>query len=292
MKTSLPTQSQIHQEAIQEIADNILKAGKDKIAFIILFGAFARGSWISYRYTENDAVYEYTSDYDFLIITKSGKQANSSAGFDLERKIKKEIDNSTKVKKTHRVHIIIESINRVNEELEKSQYFFSSIKEEGIMLYNCGEYQLSNSESLNSEQRIKIARETYQHWFESADGFLIDYENARSRNDFKKSALYLHQATESLYNCTLLTLGGYKPKSHDLEELNQLCAVYSEDFLTLFPKASSEQKQCFSLLQKSYIGSRYNKDFQVTKQQLEYLFCQIKKLQTVVKKICEERIGV
>lgn len=291
MKTSLPAQSNLHQEPIQEIADIILKAGKDKIAFIILFGSFARGSWIRYRYIESDIVYEYASDYDFLVITKSGKQANGGAAFDMERKIKKEIDNATAVKKTHRVHIIIESINRVNEELEKSQYFFSSIKEEGIMLYNSGEYQLSEADGLNREQRIKIAKDTYQHWFQSADGFLIDYENALSRNDHKKSALYLHQATESLYNCTLLTLGGYKPKSHDLEELNQLCVIYSEDFLTLFPKASLQQKECFALLQKAYIGSRYNKDFQVTKEQLEYLFSQIRKLQALVRKICEERIS-
>ena len=71
MKTSLPAQSNLHQEPIQEIADIILKAGKDKIAFIILFGSFARGSWIRYRYIESDIVYEYASDYDFLVITKS-----------------------------------------------------------------------------------------------------------------------------------------------------------------------------------------------------------------------------
>lgn len=291
MKTILPAKSEAHKEAIQEIADIILNAGKDKIAFIILFGVFARGSWIRYRYVEDGVVCEHASDYDFLVITKSGKQANGSAAFDLERKIKKEIDSSTKVRNTHRVHMIIESIACVNEELEKSQYFFSSIKEEGIMLYNSGEYKLSEASGLNSEQRLKIARDYYEHWFESAEGFLLDYENAFSRKDHKKSALYLHQATESLYNCALLTLGGYKPKSHDLEELNKICSVYSENFLTIFPKASLDQKKCFDLLQKSYIGSRYNKDFKITEEQLEYLSNQIKKLQSLVKKICQERVN-
>lgn len=291
MKTSLPAKSQAHEPRIKEIAEIISNTAKDKIAFIILFGSFARGTWVRYRHVEDGAVYEYNSDYDFLVITKTGKQAGSSAAFDLERKIKKEIANSNLVKDTHGVHLIIEPLNRVNKELEKSQYFFSDIRKEGILLYRSGNFELSNPQELHEEQRKKIAQTNYQHWFSDAYGFLTDYQNAFHRNDLKKASFYLHQATESFYNCVLLTIGGYKPKSHDLEELNQICALYSHDFLTIFPQVQKEQKECFEILQQSYIDARYNKNFHISKKQLNYLNARIESLKDLVKNICENYLS-
>ncbi|MDX2082426.1 MAG: HEPN domain-containing protein [Rickettsiales bacterium] len=286
MKISLPIKSKAHESRIKEIAEIIIKSAKDKIAFLILFGSFARGTWVRYKYAEMGVVYEYASDYDFLIITKTGKQANGNTAFDLERKIKKAIENSTPIREIHRSHIIIESVNRVNEELEKSQYFFSDIKKEGILLYDSGEFELSNPKEFNKEQREKIAKLNYEHWLASANGFLIDCESAFKRNDYKRASFYLHQATESLYSCALLTLGGYKPKSHNLEELNQLCIFYSPDFLTIFPKAIKEQKECFELLQRSYIEARYSEYFCITKAQLEYLIAKVEGLKGLVKSVC------
>ena len=257
---------------------------------MILFGSFARGTWVRDRYVEDGIVYEYASDYDFLIITKTGKQANGSCAFDLERKIMDSIEKSSNVREAHRVHIIIEPIDRVNGDLEKSQYFFSDIKKEGVVLYDSGEFELSASKKLNEDERKKIAKADYEHWFGSASGFLIDSNNAFAREDFRKSAFYLHQATESLYNCALLTLGGYKPKSHDLKELNQLCSIHSHEFLTIFPLATEEQKSCFKLLQQAYIDARYNKNYAITKEQLEYLIVRVSRLKALTENICKEKI--
>lgn len=284
MKTSLPITSEAHELHIKEIAEIIVKTAPDKIAFVILFGAFARGNWIRCKYNDSGTTYDYASNYDFLVITKSGKQANSISSFDFERKIRKEIGKTSKWK--HQTHIIIESINRVNDDLKKSQCFFSDIRKEGILLYDCGKFTLSHPKEFRIDQKEKITSEHYKHWSNGANGFLDDYKNALKRNDYQKASFYLHQTAENLYNCTLLTLGGYKPKSHDLNELNQLCTFYSHDFLTIFPKANNEQKECFELLQKSYIDARYSKYFFINKGQLEYLTSRIEKLKGLVETVC------
>lgn len=287
MKDLLPIESKVHESRIREIAEIIVDTLKDKVAFVILFGSFACGTWVRYRHVEDGLIHEYASDYDFLIITKSSKHANGGNVFDLERKVKKAIENSMMEKEVHRSHIVIESIGRVNEALEKSQYFFSDIKKEGVVLYDSGEFKLSSPKELSESQKEEITKANFEHWFDGANGFLLDCNNAIARGDYKKALFYLHQATENLYNCTLLTRGGYKPKSHDLEELNQLCAFYSHDFLTIFPKASEEQKECFDLLQKSYIDARYNRCFQVNKDQLEYLTMRVNDLKKLVEKVCD-----
>jgi len=287
MKNSLPTSSKSHESRINEIAEIIVKTAKTKVAFVILFGSFARGNWIRYRYSEGGAIHEYASDYDFLVITKNSVSANGGNFFNLERKIKKEIETSTPSREIHQSHIIIESSERINDALKKSQHFFSDIIKEGIILYDCGEFELSEPEEFQKEQKEKNAKANYEHWFGGATGFLADYKSAIERNDYKRASFYLHQATESFYNCALLTLGGYKPKSHDLEELNQLCVFYSHDFLTIFPKATHEQKECFAILQKSYIDARYSQSFDVSKWQLEYLNRRVEDLKLLVESICK-----
>jgi predicted nucleotidyltransferase len=39
---------------------------------VILFGSHATGRWVEHRDTEGGITYEYISDYDILVITKSG----------------------------------------------------------------------------------------------------------------------------------------------------------------------------------------------------------------------------
>ncbi len=291
MKSTLPEKSKEHEDRIKEISEIIVNAAKDKIAFVILFGSFARGTWVRDRYVEEGIIYEYASDYDFLIITKTGKQANGSCAFDLERKIMDAIEKSSSVREAHRVHIIIEPIDRVNDDLEKSQYFFSDIKKEGILLYDSQEFELSKPKELNESERRKIAKADYGHWIKKAEEFLEFCKIALDKEYLNKAAFELHQATESLYNCALLTLGGYKPKSHDLKELNQLCSIHSNDFLTIFPLATEEQKACFKLLQQAYIDARYNKNYTITKEQLEYLIARVERLKSLVERICKNRVN-
>jgi predicted nucleotidyltransferase len=218
MKTIFPEKSQPFEEKIRQISDIIVNCGKDKIAFVILFGSFARGTWVFDRYSEGNILYQYSSDYDFLIITKTGKQAGGNSAFDLEWAIDKELEAKNLINKYqgHNPHFVIESIDYINSELEKGKYFFSDIKKEGITLYNSDEFELTDPKELSDEEKRQIAGDDYNYWMTSSLGFLRDSKNTYQIQDYNKSAFYLHQATESLYNCTLLTLGGYKPKSHDL----------------------------------------------------------------------------
>ncbi|MES2676884.1 MAG: HEPN domain-containing protein [Pseudomonadota bacterium] len=292
MKTTFPEKSKPFEEKIRQISDIIVNCGKDKIAFVILFGSFARGTWVFDRYSEGNILYQYSSDYDFLIITKTSKQAGGTSAFDLERAIDKELEAKNLINKYqgHNPHFVIESIDYINSELEKGKYFFSDIKKEGILLYDSGDFKLAEAKELSDEEKRKIAAEDYEHWFGKAEDFLLKFKTLFDVQKFNSAAFDLHQATESLYNCTLLTLGGYKPKSHDLIELNKLCCVHSHDFLTTFPTATKEQQDCFNLLQKAYIDARYNKSYIITKDQLEYLIGRVEKLKGLVEIVCKERI--
>jgi len=289
MKTTLPFKSKDHHDRIKKIVDIILNIEKNQIAFIILFGSFARGSWVHHTYMENGIIYEYASDYDILIITKTKKLAKPESAYDLEDKIRLEFNNQRLTKK-HNVTLIIESLEKVNSELEKDRYFFSDIKEEGVLLYSAEGCELSESKEWSEKERRNIAREDYKYWFNSGLSFFDTAFNRIKKNDCVKAAFQLHQATECFYHCTLLVLTGYKYKSHDLEKLNRLCLNYSNKFLAIFPETKKEQRNCFKLLKVAYIEARYNKEYKINKTQLKYLFERVEKLKDVTEEVCKSKI--
>jgi predicted nucleotidyltransferase len=58
------------QKQLRESTEIIVKAVDPEK--VILFGSHAMGRWVEHRYTEGGITYEYISDYDILVITKSG----------------------------------------------------------------------------------------------------------------------------------------------------------------------------------------------------------------------------
>ena len=289
MKTQFPAKSKEYEKIIREISDVIVELGEDKIAFVILFGSFANGTWVRDDYIKDMIIYEYASDFDILVVTKHKKHAGNSWSSDFKRKVVSELDKRY-LNDVHKAHIIIESLPKLNDKIEVKHYFFHDIKKEGIILYQAKGCELSKPRKLNNAERKEIAEEDFEHWFERAKGFMISYKAVFDEKMYKDAAFQLHQAAESFLNCTILVLTGYKPKTHSIKALNKFCASRSNRFLNLFPLATAEQKKCFELLEKAYVDARYEKSYKITKEQLEYLIEIVEKLKVITEEVCKEKI--
>ena len=73
MKTLLPERSLAIRPLLDRITSEILIAGRDTIAMIILFGSYARGDWVSDVYTDGHITYSYQSDLDIMVVLKKGE---------------------------------------------------------------------------------------------------------------------------------------------------------------------------------------------------------------------------
>jgi HEPN domain-containing protein/predicted nucleotidyltransferase len=287
----LPPRSQTHEEKIKEITNIILEIAKNKIAFVILFGPFARGDWVCDSHNLDSITYQVASDYNILIITKAKKYATKDRAFRLEEHI---IGRFNKLFKNniHNLHVIIEPINYVNSEIERKKYFFADIKKNGVLLYDSGEFKLSKPLKLNLEERAKIAKEDYDNWLYRAKRFLRYFYIGISDNDLGGAAFHLYQATEMLFNCNLLVFNGYETKSHDLTKLNKFCSANCNQFLNIFPNINDEQRQSVNLLQEAYNQARYQNDYKIKKNQLEYLISRVEILLKTVEESCKNKIAM
>ncbi|MCB2263612.1 MAG: HEPN domain-containing protein [Candidatus Thiosymbion ectosymbiont of Robbea hypermnestra] len=107
----------------------------------------------------------------------------------------------------------------------------------------------------------------------------------------KPSFIVLHQVTERLYGTILLVFTRYKPSTHDLEKLSQRVSSIEPRFLTIFPRATEEERERFKLLRKAYVDARYKPSYTITKEELDWLAERVQELQALTEKLCREKIA-
>ncbi|MFC1676565.1 HEPN domain-containing protein [Planctomycetota bacterium] len=267
------------------MATRIIRKQFPSAHMIILFGSYARGDWVEDTYTQGHITYEYTSDFDILVLTRLKKTAANHS----KQNSVYDLVLQHKAIKTP-VSVIYHSIGQINAQLKQGQYFFSDIKKEGIILYDTEKLKLERIRKPSPQKRKQIAQEDFKQWFTSAKDFYLGYEFYFKKRKYKIAAFQLHQAVERFYSTTLLVFTGYKGKRHNIETLGRRVSGYDSAFLKVFPRATKEQDENFKLLKKAYIDARYKKDYKITKKQLEYLAKRVKLLQRLTNKICKEKI--
>ncbi|ODC05351.1 hypothetical protein BFW38_10030 [Terasakiispira papahanaumokuakeensis] len=250
-----------------------------RILKIILFGSHAKGGWV------RDIPNGYVSDYDILVIVNKAALVEDdlvwrSAEEQIERKVK-----------SAPLGLIVHTLEDVNEQLRQGHYFFTDIREQGILLYNANGKALVEPGNLTEEERRDIARKHYEQWSYSAQRFFRYYEVAASDEDWIHAAFMLHQATEKAYACTLLTCTNYLPKSHNIEKLGKLCAQIDAEFTTIFPLNNKFHRRSFRRLQRAYIEARYSEHYEITEEELHYLAGEVQRLQELTARVCRESIG-
>ncbi|WP_133511235.1 HEPN domain-containing protein [Candidatus Thiosymbion oneisti] len=281
MKTSLEHLPEQKQQELQR-AIEIIREEID-LDMLILFGSYARGDWVEDLDLET-LLYRYQSDFDLLIITETPRQAS---------KIEQNSQLIQRLTKTiHRtpVSLIAEDIRFINRRLRKSQYFYIDILCEGILLYDSGKFELAEPNEITGLERKKLAEEDFGYWYNSAVEYFIDFESPYNRGNYKNAAFLLHQVTERLYGTILLVFTRYKPSTHDLEKLVQRVASIEPKFLSVFPKATEEEKERFKLLRKAYVDARYKPSYTITKEQLDWLAERVNHLKELTEELCREKI--
>ena len=263
---------------------SIIRDAAPQAEMIILFGSYARGDAVEDVTVEGNTTYEYSSDFDILVIVKSKSLADN---LDLWYSIE---DEAGKLPVQTPVKIIAHEIEFVNKKLEKGQYFFSDIKKDGIILYDSKNCTLADAKELSPKERLGQAKADFKQWFESGTVFYKYAEIALKNHDNKYAAFNLHQAAECFYGAVLLVHTNYKPKTHDLDTLRRLAANHDPAFFTVFPLRTKQERDRFDLLRQAYVGARYHDDYKITPQELKYLARCVELLKEQVETSCEKKM--
>ncbi|MDR3682075.1 MAG: HEPN domain-containing protein [Flavipsychrobacter sp.] len=279
MKTSIAYLPQDKQDQLAQVVQGIVDMIQPEK--VILYGSYARNKWVEDTHLEGHILHEYLSDYDLLIITQRGESREES---DIEEMVENRFDFNTPVSP------IAHTIDFVNTRLREGHYFFSDIKEEGILLYDAGNIPLAKPSVLTPAERKQIATDDFEHWYGDAEEFLVTAQFQANRK-LNIAAFLLHQATERAYAAVLLVFTGYKPRTHNLGKLLHKCKEFAPELADVFPRKPTNEKYLFELLKKAYIDARYKKNYKIIEEQLNVLIDRIKQTHAIVERVCREQIA-
>jgi predicted nucleotidyltransferase/HEPN domain-containing protein len=247
------------EEALKEATAKFKTRGR--IQKIILFGSFARGTWVDEPHTKKG----YRSDYDILAIVNDRKLAEPQYWYKATDRLIHDKDISVPV------GLIVHSAREVNNFLHDGQYFFSDIRRDGIVLYELDDRPLAEPKPLSPADVYRVAKEHYEDRLPHARVFLKTAKFCIEENDLKEAAFLLHQAIEQAYAACLLVLTNYSPSSHNLKFLRGLAEEQARTLADVWPRDQQRHLAWFNILNSAYVKARYSKQFEITDEALTWL---------------------
>lgn len=256
---------------------------------IVLFGSYAKNSYVDYdQRVEFGTPTYYMSDYDIVILTR---KPIGAAEYSLYEKIKdKFFENKNRPFHTH-PQFINYGIDDFNYAIEKAHYFETEIKRDGVVLFDSGAYKLARRRKLDYIEIRDRAQKYFDDKFGRALSFLVDVPHPAERSDYKQASFYLHQAAENLLRVIPMVFILYGHKSHNLSELMNAVKKHTTEVFKVFPRDTEEEKRLFDLLERAYIESRYNPDFEIVKADIDALIPKVEYLRNIVERVCRERLA-
>jgi uncharacterized protein len=282
MKNSL---EHLPKEKIERLegAVSVIREMCDDVEMIILYGSHARGNYRDEEDLPSDRKSGAVSDYDILVVCRHNSTAVHRL---LWSSISKHCNGNDPYMP---FRIIVHDIKYIKKRLKEIHFFFSDIVKEGCLLYDSGRYELNVGKELTPEQQIEVAKEHFEHWFEKSKEFYKAFEYSFSQNH-KTTAFQLHQAAESTYKALQLVFTNYVPRNHFLLAADEQIHEVIPEMENIFPRETEADKDRFELFDYAYIGARYDKDFKISKEDLNYLSERVKLLLNLTEKLCTEKI--
>ncbi|NSZ76991.1 HEPN domain-containing protein [Agrobacterium tumefaciens] len=272
----------IHEEFASIVERSKSEAKKDgRIYKIILFGSYARGTWVDEPHTSKG----YRSDFDILVIV-SNKELAESKYWDkpIDRLMwDKEIETP--------VGLIAHSAREISNFLNDGQAFFVDIACEGIVLYEFDDRPLAEPKPLTPANALRVAEEHFRRHFPDAQTFIKLAGYALKDNNANIAAFQLHQAVETAYNCYLLTVTNYSPASHNLKFLRGLSEDRDQRLVDIWPRDHQRFTAWYNILNEAYVKARYSKRFEISEEALAWLQERTAELHDLIEALCREHIN-
>lgn len=274
------------QNELKRIAATICQEC-DSVEMVLLFGSYARGDWKDgpHQQGRGRLTIHKKSDYDILAITRREYTAQDTRLWQHIKQVCEQEGLSTYLR------IIPRDIDFVNCKLYEGQYFFSEIRDQGIVLYDRGNSTLSDKGALDLAESKRIALEDFTETFVTAEDFYLGTTLYEKEGKYKIAAFNLHQACEHAYKAVLLVFAGESPQEHHLDTLGDLAIDYCPALSNILPRETDSQQELFELLDYAYIGARYDKSYKISGDQVLQLMPCVKKLHTVIEQSCMDEIS-
>jgi predicted nucleotidyltransferase len=272
----------LHEEFADALKGSTAEFKKlGRIQKIILFGSYARGTWVDEPHTMKG----YRSDYDVLIIVNNRKLADPEYWYKAKDRLMHDRGIKTPVSP------IIHSRREIVSSLRIGQYFFSDIRRDGIVLYELDDEPLPEPKALTPADAFRVAKEHFEGHYSTGKDFAEGSRFYLDKTKLALAAFMLHQSIETAYSAFLLTLTNYSPPSHNLVFLRGLAEGQNRRLADAWPRDRQRYTAWFNAVNEAYVKARYSPHYEISEEALTWLLERTAVLQDLVETACIEHLG-
>ncbi|NOW48981.1 putative nucleotidyltransferase [Novosphingobium sp. SG751A] len=271
------------REATQEAIGRRKSA---RILKVILFGSYARGDWVDAPFDAN----QYTSDYDILVIVNQKELTDRAEYWEETEQRLFDAYHVEKVIRTP-INFIVHSLQQVNDGLSHGRLLFMEIAKDGVILYQSDDRLLAEPKPKTPEQAYLAAKDYFEDKFTGAMRWYEGAEFYQNKGYFGNAAFLLHQATENLYKCMLLTLTFYAPRNPNIVFLRGIAEGLERSLFDAWPRGTHAQRAMYQKLKDAYRKAQHSKHFDISPEELNWLRERIQVLGQKVQEICIAHIA-
>jgi hypothetical protein len=189
------------------------------------------------------------------------------------------------------VNIIVHDLDDVNQALKRGEYFWADIVRDGIVLYELPNHPLAAPVPLTQADALRMAERFFEEWLRRTDDAIDVAQYCMKTDKLKDAAFLLHQATERVYACFVLTSTLYFPKSHNIKFLRSLAEDKEPRLIEAWPRATKIDRRRFELLKRAYVEARYSPNYSISIEDLDALYASVKRLRDIVAQLGEGMIA-
>lgn len=258
------------------------KKKEGRIIKIVLFGSYARGTWVD----EPHSAKGYLSDYDLLIVVNQQSVVDfATYWYRAEDRVMRDAGIKTPV------NFIVHTMDEVNSALSEGQYFFTDIIKEGIELYDLkGSTPFITPQPLTAEEAVASAEKHFEARMEAVRSSLQIVAFSKKQGLYKDASFMLHQTVERLYACLLLVETNYSPSTHSIKFLRSLAEEIDPELISVWPRETKQDRRLFELLKRAYVDARYSEHYTITAEELDWLGARAERLRDLVDKRSRSKI--
>lgn len=298
MKTSIDHLPESTQEELNVLKELILKY-IPQVRMIILFGSYARGTYTLWEEGEKfGGRYIHQSDLDIMVVTEAlnAGALQSKAFHIIEPRYRKRLSMRHHPVRgwlypPPRPEILVESTKVMTAAMQESHFFNFDIVRDGILLYDNGKYKLPDPIDLTYRRVKEIVQADYDENYVDGVGFIKHTRICKEDKMNRMGSFLAHQACERFYKVLTRAFINYRAQYHSLETLRNDTKKYSDDLWNIFTKETEEGKTLFKKLCDAYIRGRYDPDFKVSEEELDWMIDRAEALQNVTERLCKERFA-
>ncbi|GGH70150.1 HEPN domain-containing protein [Filimonas zeae] len=227
--------------------------------------------WTPFTVENSSISQRATVNYDLLIVTQNDEKRP-------EHEIIQTVEQQATPFDLKVTSVVLKLVN-FDKSLTEGWRFHTTAYTKGYMLYDGAPNILYAWESLPDMRGvINDMKQYWQHHFSLAQGFLKTAEYNLSQNWFGGVVFQLHQATHQVCLALLRVFTGYKAATPNLSRLFELTKNFSLAPATIFPCNTPEEKELFTILNRSFGEARHRGECDVPPDKVQILLRRVQEL--------------